>query len=374
MKLSNFKFRLTEDKLAQYPAPYREDARMLVVHRRNGEIEERYVRDLAEYFDEGDLFVFNDSSTFPARLYAKKEKTNANIEVFLLRELNHENRYWDVLVDPARKIRIGNKLNFDDDPAIMAEVIDNTTSRGRTFRFLTDYDNDEFVQKLYSIGHTPLPKYIQRPMSEETAAKFREEFRVGEDEDLNKCVNEMDDDRYQSIFAKYIGAVAAPDASLHFSKQLLKRMEIHGIEHECLTSHMSLGNFKPIDVEDLTKHKVDSEQIIIRQPLTDAVAKARKSGKRICAVGTEVMRAMEHVVGTDGLIKPFSGWTNKFIYPPYEFTSANAFFVNFYMPLSSQLMMVSAFGGHENVMKAYNIALKGDYKFGDYGDAMLIVD
>lgn len=374
MKLSSFKFKLTDEQLAQYPTPYPEDARMLVIHRRNGDIEERHVRDIAEYFDEGDLFVFNDTATFPARLYARKEKTNANIEVFLLRELNHKNRYWDVLVDPARKIRIGNKLTFDNDSAILAEVIDNTTSRGRTFRFLTDYDDDEFVDKLYALGTTPLPKYIQRPMDAETLEQFREEFHIEPDADVQKYVNQIDEERYQSIFAKYIGAVAAPGAALHFSKQLLKRMEIHGIEHECLTSHVSLGNFRTIDVEDLTKHKVDSEQIIIRQPLSDAVAKARKSNKRICAVGTETMRAMEHVVGTDGLIKPFQGWTNKFIYPPYEFTAANAFFVNLYMPISSQLMMVCAFGGHETIMKAYNIALKNGYKFGDYGDAMLIVD
>lgn len=374
MKLSNFKFKLGDEQIAQYPAPYPEDARMIVVHRRTGDIEERHVKDIMDYFDEGDLFIFNDTATFPARLYAKKEKTNANIEVFLLRELNHANRYWDVLVDPARKIRIGNKLTFDDDPSILAEVVDNTTSRGRTFRFLTDYDDEEFIQHIYALGTTPLPKYIQRPMDPETLKKFCEEYRLDESEDVNKYIKKMDEQRYQSIFAKHIGAVAAPGAALHFSKQLLKRMEIRGIEHECLTSHVSLGNFKTIDVEDLTKHKVDSEQIIIRQPLTNAIEKAHHGNKRICVVGTEVMRALEHAVGTNGEVQPFNGWTNKFIYPPYEFTVANSFFINLYAPLSSQLMMVSAFGGHEAVMKAYGIALKNGYMFGDYGDSMLIVD
>ncbi len=374
MKLSNFKFKLPDEQLAQYPSPYREDARMLVVHRKSGELEERHVSDTAEYFEEGDLFIFNDTATFPARLYAKKEKTNANIEVFLLRELNQENRYWDVLVDPARKIRIGNKLTFDADPAILAEVVDNTTSRGRTFRFLTDYDDEEFIRHLYALGTTPLPKYIQRPMDDATAEAFREEYNLDESVDVNKYIKELDIERYQSIFAKNIGAVAAPAASLHFSKQLLKRLEIRGIEYQTLTSHMSLGNFKTIDVEDLTKHKVDSEQINISQQLTDAVDKAHTDSRRICAIGTEVMRALEHVVGTGGQLKPYAGWTNKFIYPPYDFTVANAFFVNLYMPLSSQLMMVAAFGGYDPVMKAYNIALKNGYKFGDYGDAMLIVD
>lgn len=374
MKLSNFKFKLSDEQLAQYPTPYREDARLLVIHRNTGEIEHRHVSDTASYFDEGDLFIFNDTATFPARLYAKKEKTNANIEVFLLRELSHENRLWDVLVDPARKIRIGNKLNFDEEPAIQAEVIDNTTSRGRTFRFLTDYDDDELVRRLYALGTTPLPKYIQRPMDEDTIAKFKEDFNLEDDIDITKYITKMDIDRYQSIFAKNEGAVAAPAACLHFSKQLLKRLEIRGVEYQTLTSHMSLGNFKTIDVEDLTKHKIDSEQIVIEQPLANAVDKAHAGNKRICAVGTEVMRALEHVVGTGGQVKPYRGWTNKFIYPPHTFTVANAFFVNFYMPVSSQLMMVAAFGGYELVMKAYNIALKENYKFGDYGDAMLIID
>ena len=285
----------------------------------------------------------------------------------MLRELQHENRYWDVLVDPARKIRIGNKLFFDEDATIVAEVIDNTTSRGRTLRFLTDYEGDEFVKQLYAMGVTPLPKYIRRPMDEETMMQYEEVFG-----DLP--VDEMDEERYQTVFAQKIGAVAAPAAGMHFSKNQLKRLEIRGVETHTLTSHVGLGNFKSVDVEDLSKHKVESEQISISAELVRAVDAAHASDKRICAVGTEVMRALEHVVGTNGQIKAYDGWTNKFIYPPYDFTVANAFFVNFYMPQSSQLMMVAAFGGHANVMYAYNQAVKEGYRFGDYGDAMLILN
>jgi S-adenosylmethionine:tRNA ribosyltransferase-isomerase len=272
-----------------------------------------------------------------------------------------------VLVDPARKIRIGNKLFFDEDATIIAEVIDNTTSRGRTLRFLTDYEGDDFVQHLYSMGVTPLPKYIRRPMDEETVAKYEEVFS-------DMPVDEMDEERYQTIFAKHIGAVAAPAAGLHFSKSLLKRLEIRGVNTYTLTSHMGLGNFKSVDVEDLSKHKVESEQIFVPAELVEAVDKAHANNKRICAIGTEVMRALEHVVGTNGQLKAYDGWTNKFIYPPYDFTVANAFFVNFYMPQSSQLMMVAAFGGHDVVMKAYKEAVKEGYRFGDYGDAMLILN
>jgi S-adenosylmethionine:tRNA ribosyltransferase-isomerase len=271
------------------------------------------------------------------------------------------------LVDPARKIRIGNKLTFDEDPSIVAEVIDNTTSRGRTFRFLTDYDNDEFVPRLYALGSAPLPKYIRRPMDAETKAAYEEVFR-------DQPVQEMDTERYQTIFADKIGAVAAPAAGLHFSKQLLKRMEIRGIESTFMTSHVSLGIFKDIDVEDLTKNKMESEQIILPQKMVDAVNKAHDEQRHICAVGTEVMRAMEHVAGTNGQLKEYDGWTNKFIFPPYTFATANTFFVNFYMPCSSQLLMVAAFAGYENTMKAYEEAVKEGYRFGDYGDAMLIVD
>ena len=367
MKLSQFKFKLPEELIAQFPASYRDEARMMVLHRKTGDIEHKKVADMVEYFDEGDLLIFNDSKVFPARLYAHKEKTNALIEVFLLRELNHKSRYWDVLVDPARKIRIGNKLTFDDDPSIVAEVIDNTTSRGRTFRFLTDYDNEEFVQRLYALGSAPLPKYIRRPMDAETQRQYEEIFH-----DLP--VDEMDNERYQTIFANKIGAVAVPAAGLHFSKQLLKRMEIRGVDTTCLTSHVSLGIFKDIDVEDLTKNKMESEQIMLPEAMTTAVNNAHENARRICAVGTEVMRALEQVAGTNGMLKPYDGWTNKFIYPPYRFSVANSFFVNFYMPMSSQLLMVAAFAGHEETMHAYEEAVKEGYRFGDYGDAMLIVD
>ena len=367
MKLSNFKFKLPDELIAQFPSRFRDEARLMVLHAKTGEIEHKMMNDLASYFDEGDILIANDTMVFPARLYAQKEKTLANIEVFLLRELQHQNRYWDVLVDPARKIRIGNKLFFDEDATIVAEVIDNTTSRGRTLRFLTDYEGDEFVEHLYAMGTTPLPKYIRRPMDEETLEQYEEVFS-----DLP--VDEMDAERYQTIFAKHIGAVAAPAAGMHFSKNLLKRLEIRGVETYTLTSHMGLGNFKSVDVEDLSKHKVESEQISISEELVKAMDKAHEAGHRVCAVGTEVMRALEHVVGTNGQIKAYEGWTNKFIYAPYDFTVANAFFVNFYMPLSSQLMMVAAFGGHDAVMKAYQTAVKTGYRFGDYGDAMLILN
>ncbi len=367
MRLCQFKFRLPEELIAQYPAPYRDEARLMVLHRKSGEIEHKQMPELVNYFDEGDLFVFNDTKVFPARLWGHKEKTNALIEVFLLRELNHRTRYWDVLVDPARKIRIGNKITFEDDPSIVAEVIDNTTSRGRTFRFLTDYDNEEFVPRLYALGSAPLPKYIKRPMDAETMQQYVEIFH-------DQPVREMDTERYQTIFADKIGAVAAPAAGLHFSKQLLKRMEIHGIETTFITSHISLGIFKDIDVEDLTKNKMESEQIILPESMTNAVNKAHEEQRRICAVGTEVMRAMEHVAGTNGLLKPYDGWTNKFIFPPYDFSVANSFFVNFYMPQSSQMLMVAAFAGFEETMHAYEVAVEEGYHFGDYGDAMLIVD
>ncbi len=370
MKLSQFKFTLPSEQIAQRPARYRDDARVLVLHRKTGEIEHKTMADVASYFDEGDLFIFNDTRVFPARLWATKEKTNAVIEVFLLRELNHQNRYWDVLVDPARKIRIGNKLFFGKDESIVAEVIDNTTSRGRTLRFLTDYDNDEFVERLYDLGETPLPKYIKRDWENN---ETDEEARVARDKEI-KELREEDEERYQSIFATKIGAVAAPAACLHFSKSVLKRLEIRGVEMNFMTSHMSLGNFKPVDVEDLTKHKVDSEQFSIPQSLVAAVDKAHAGDHRICAVGTEIMRALETVAGTQGQITAYEGWTNKFIFPPYDFSVANSFFVNLYMPQSSQLMMVASFAGYENTMAAYKTAVKEGYRFGDYGDAMLIVD
>ncbi len=370
MKLSQFKFNLPQELLAQHPAEFRDEARMLVLHSKTGEIEHRQVKDIIDYFDDGDLFIFNDTRVFPARLYATKEKTNARIEVFLLRELNRENRYWDVLVDPARKIRIGNKLFFDAEGSIVAEVIDNTTSRGRTLRFLTDYEPEEFIQRLYALGETPLPKYIKR--NHENHEEDPEKRALRDAEIKRECAE--DEERYQSIFATKIGAVAAPAACLHFSKILVKRLEIKGVDVQFLTSHMGLGNFRAIDVEDLTKHKVDSEQFEIGQELTDAVDRAHGRNGRVCAVGTEVMRALESVVNTAGQIAPTKGWTNRFIFPPYHFTVANSFFVNLYMPQSSQLIEVAAFGGYEQVMRAYNVAVKEKYHFGDYGDSMLILN
>lgn len=374
MKLSDFKFKLPESQIAQYPPLHREDAKMLVLHRSTGKIEHKSVLDLVDYFDEHDLMVFNDSKVFPARLYGIKEKTNAEIEVFLLRELNHEECCWDALVEPARKIRIGNKLFLHEDNSILGEVVDNTTSRGRTLRFESDYTPDQLVNQLYAIGHTPLPTYVRRPMKAEVARAFRKEFMVEDDVELEPVVREMDVERYQSIFAKNVGAVAAPASSMHISKNLLKRIEIRGINYTTLTSHVGLGNFKIVDVEDLNKHKVDSEQIIIEQSCVDAVNHAKLSKKHICAVGTEVLRALESVSGTNGLIKEYDGWTNRFIYPPYDVLVPNALLVNFYFPLSLQLMMVAAFGGYEGVMASYKEALKKEYRFGDYGDAMLIVD
>ena len=374
MKLSQFKIKVPETQIAQFPRYNRDDTRLLILHRKTGKIEHRKMLDTTDYFGEGDVMIFNNTKVFPARLFSKKEKTLAQIEVFLLRELNHETRYWDVLVDPARKIRIGNKLFFDEDSNIVAEVIDNTTSRGRTFRFLTDYNNDEFVPKLYGIGHTPLPKYIRRPMDEETEAAFRKEFFIGDDEDFDAVLKQIDNERYQSIFATEIGAVASPSASILFSKTLIKRLEIKGVIPKMITSHMSLGNFKPVDVEDLSKHKVESENIIIDQTVADAVEQAHAGNHRVCAVGSEVLRALEHVAGTAGQISAYNGWTNKFIFPPYDFTVANASFNNLYFSQSTQLMQTVAFGGYDEVMNAYNEAINEGYLFGDYGDAMLIID
>lgn len=356
MKLSQFKFQLPEELIAQYPAQFRDEARLLVLHRKSGEIEFKTIPDMMGYFDDGDYFIFNDTKVFPARLYGHKERTGASIEVFLLRELNHENRYWDVLVDPARKIRIGNKIYFDEDNTIVAEVIDNTTSRGRTLRFLSDYSSEEFEKHLFALGETPLPKYIKRD---------RENPDPRDAEDA---------ERYQTLFAQKEGAVAAPASGLHFSKSMLKMMEIHGIGSEFITSHIGLGAFKSIDVEDLTKHKMDSEQIEIRPEVVARIETLHAQKKNICAIGTDVMRALETVAGTDGHIKAYSGWTNKFIAPPYEFSVTNSMLANLYMPQSTQLIMVAAFGGYENVMHAYEEAIKNEMRFGDYGDAMLIVD
>ena len=350
MKLSQFKFKLPEERIAMEPTFHRDEAKLMVVHKSTGEIEHRLFKEVLNYFDEGDAFLFNDTKVFTARLFGNKEKTGARIEVFLLRELNEEFRLWDVLVDPARKIRIGNKLYFGEDNAMVAEVIDNTTSRGRTLRFLYDGPHDEFKSALYALGVAPLPYYIDRD------------------------ANEEDLERYQTIFAKNEGAVTAPAAGLHFSRELMKRMEIKGIEAAYVTMHIGQGNFRDIDVEDLTKHKTDSEQIFVEREATNIVNKAKAEGRKVCAIGTSVMRVLETAVGADGHLKEYEGWTTKFIFPPYEFRFADALITNFHMPYSTMLMLAAAYGGYDLVMKAYDVALENDYRFGAYGDAMLIID
>lgn len=349
MKLSQFKFKLPEDLIAQYPAPRRDECRLMVVHRKTGEIEERVFKEIINYFDEGDVMVFNDTEVFPARLYGNKEKTGARIEVFLLRELNADNKLWDVLVEPARKIRIGNKLYFGDDDLLVAEVIDNTTSRGRTLRFLFDGSYEEFKEALYALGETPLPKWVREKVEPEDA------------------------ERYQTIFASKEGAVAAPTAGMHFSKHLLKRMEIKGVDQTFITLHVGLGNFRTVDVEDLSKHKMDSEQYVVTEEAAEAVNMAKHEGRKVVSIGTTVMRTLETVVSTKGMIDAGDGWTNKFIFAPYEFTVADAMVTNLHLPYSTQLMMVAAFGGYDLVMKAYKIAKEEGYRFGTYGDAMLIL-
>lgn len=349
MKLSKFRYDLDDKKIALHPSENRDESKLMVLNRATRTIEHKLFKDVLDYFGDKDVMVFNDTKVFPARLYGNKEKTGAEIEVFLLRELNREQRLWDVLVDPARKIRIGNKLYFGEDDLLVAEVIDNTTSRGRTLRFLFDGPYDEFKKTLYGLGETPLPKFINRPVQPE------------------------DKDRYQTIFAKHEGAVAAPTAGLHFSRELLKRLEIKGINFTYITLHVGLGNFRSVDVEDLTKHKMDSEQIWIRDEACEVVNNAKDEKKNICAVGTTVMRTLETSVSTQGHLKPFEGWTNKFIFPPYDFSVANRMITNFHLPYSTLLMMVAAFGGYDFVMQAYKTALKEDYRFGTYGDAMLIL-
>jgi len=350
MKLSKFKFNLPEELIALEPTKFRDESRMMVVHRRTGEIEHRVFKDILEYFDKGDTFVFNNTRVFPARLYGNKEKTGAQIEVFLLRELNERLKLWDVLVDPARKIRIGNKLYFGNDEELVAEVIDNTTSRGRTLRFLYDGSHDEFKELLFQLGQTPLPKYIDRD------------------------VNKEDPERYQSIFAEVEGAVVAPAASLHFSRKLMKRLEIKDCHFSYITVHHALGAYRDIDVEDLTKHKMDSEEMYITEESCININRSWDEEKKICAVGTSILRALETAVSTDGHLKPFEGWTNRFIFPPYEFHLPSALVTNFHMPLSTLLMMTAAFGGHELIMSTYDLAVKEKYRFGAYGDAMLIID
>ena len=350
MKLSQFKFKLPEELIASHPADHRDESRLLVLNRSTGEIEHRIFKDIINYFVDGDIFVFNDTKVFPARLYGNKEKTGARIEVFLLRELNSENKLWDVLVEPARKIRIGNKLYFGEDESMVAEVIDNTTSRGRTLRFLYDGPHDEFKEALFKLGQTPLPAYIAREPEPEDA------------------------ERYQTIYAANEGAVMAPAAGLHFSRELLKRMEIKGINQAFLTVHSGLGNFREIDVEDLTKHRMDSEQMEITQALVDMVNGVKDNEHRVCAVGTSVLRGIASAVSMGGHMKTFSGWSNKFIFPPYDFTVTDALVTNFHMPYSVMLMMTAAFGGYDLVMKAYDEAIKEKYRFGAYGDAMLVID
>lgn len=349
MKLSQFKFKLPEELIAQNPIEQRDEARMMVVNRKTGEIEDHIFKEILNYFDDGDVFLFNDTRVFPARLYGNKEKTGAKIEVFLLRELNSEHKLWDVLVEPARKIRIGNKLYFGDDESMVAEVIDNTTSRGRTLRFLYDGTHEEFKKALYALGETPLPMYIKREPTADDA------------------------ERYQTIFAAKEGAVVAPAAGLHFSRELLKRMEIKGIESEFITVHSGLGNFREIDVEDLTKHRMDSEEMSITDDVVNRVNAAKDAERRICAVGTSVLRGIESAVSMGGHIKAYTGWTNKFIFPPYDFTVSTALVSNFHLPYSTMLMMVAAFGGYDLVMEAYNKAVKEKYRFGAYGDSMLII-
>ena len=351
-KLSQFNFDLPEELLAQYPSKNRDESRLMVIHRETGKIEHRVFKDLIEYFDDKDVMIFNNTKVFPARLYGRKEKTGANIEVFLLRELNNEARLWDVLVDPARKIRVGNKLYFsdkDDNDVLIAEVVDNTTSRGRTIRFLYDGTDDEFQEELNFLGNTPLPKYI------------------------NRNAEALDKERYQTIYAQELGAVAAPTAGLHYSRELMKRLEIKGVDFANITLHIGLGTFRSIDVEDLSKHKMDAEYFKIPPDAVNKVNTGISLKNKICAVGTTSMRSIESAVSAEGVLKAAEGWTNKFIYPPYEFSIANSMVTNFHLPKSSLLIMVCAFGGYDLIMEAYKQAVKEKYRFFSYGDAMLII-
>ncbi|NQY09615.1 MAG: tRNA preQ1(34) S-adenosylmethionine ribosyltransferase-isomerase QueA [Flavobacteriales bacterium] len=348
MKLSKFKYNFPEKLIAEYPDAERDQARLMVLNRKEQTIEHKKFSDIIDYFDDGDVMILNNTKVFPARLFGNKEKTGAKIEVFLLRELNRESKLWDVLVDPARKIRIGNKLYFGDD-LLVAEVIDNTTSRGRTLRFLFDGPYEEFKERINTLGETPLPKYIKRESEPEDA------------------------ERYQTVYAEVEGAVAAPTAGLHFSKQLLKKLEIKGINFAKVTLHPGLGSFRNVEVEDLTKHKMESEEVHITQESADLINSVNKRTNKICAIGTTSMRAIESSVSTEGTLKPFDGWTHKFIFPPYEFSIANCMVTNFHMPESTLLMMVAAFAGYDFTMKAYKIAMKENYGMFSYGDAMLVI-
>ena len=348
MKLSDFDYKLPNKYLAQYPSDERDECKLMLLNTKEQKIEHLIFKDIIDFFDDGDVIVLNNTKVFPARLFGNKEKTGARIEVFLLRELNHDQRLWDVLVDPARKIRIGNKLYFGENDELVAEVIDNTTSRGRTLRFLFDGTKADFLKKIGELGEIPLPRYLDRG------------------------TEDIDSERFQTIYGNVEGAVGAPAAGLHFSKQVLKRLEIKGIDMSFLTLHIGLGTFREVVVEDITKHKVDSEQLIIPQPCVDRVNRAKSEEKRICAIGTTAMRAMETSVSTTNTLKPFTGWTNKFIFPKYDFRVADSLLTNFHTPQSTLLMLQSAFAGHELIMEAYNEAIKEDYRFYVYGDALLI--
>ena len=350
MKLSQFQFNLPAEKIASEPPRWRDECKLMVIHKKTGEIEHRLFKDIIEYFEKGDTFVLNDTKVFPARLYGNKEKTGADIEVSLLRELNREQRLWDVLVDPARKIRIGNKLYFGEDESLVAEVIDNTTSRGRTLRFLYDGSYEDFKSTLFSLGQTPVPEWVKKEVTPEDAENF------------------------QTIFAKHEGAVSAPAAGLHFSRELFNRMILKDINKAFITLHMGIGHFKEVDVEDLSKHKMDSERLIITEEAAELINKTKKNGHKVVAVGITVIRGLETYVTTNDEVNAYDGWTNKFIFPPHRFAIPNAIVSNFHRPGSTMLMSVAAFGGYENVMQAYKIALEQDYKFGPYGDAMLIID
>jgi S-adenosylmethionine:tRNA ribosyltransferase-isomerase len=349
MKLSQFTFDLPLNLIAQNPTKKREESRMMVVHRSTGKIEDRTFNDIQEYFDDKDVFAVNNTKVFPARMYGRKEKTGAKIEVFLLRELNKPNRLWDVIVDPARKIRVGNKLYFGEHDELVAEVIDNTTSRGRTIRFLWDGSEEDFKGMLEFMGETPLPKYIKRKPEEE------------------------DKERYQTVYAKHEGAVAAPTAGLHFSRELIKKLEIKGIRFAEVTLHTGLGTFRPIEVEDLSKHKMDAEYYRIEENACEIINKAKEKGNRICSIGTTTMRALESSYTAQKLLKPSEGWTNNFIYPTYDFNIADAMVTNFHLPKTSLLILACAFANYELIMEAYKKAIKDKYRFFSYGDSMLIL-
>lgn len=349
MKLSEFKFDLPASLIAQHPTPNRDDSRLMVLNRKDGSIEHKQFRDILSYFGDGDVMIFNNTRVFSARMYGNKEKTGAKIEVFLLRELNKTMRLWDVLVDPARKIRVGNKLYFGENDALVAEVIDNTTSRGRTIRFLFDGTDEELTAVLESLGETPIPKLLGRDVEDE------------------------DKERFQTIYARHTGAVAAPSAGLHFSRELMKRLEINGVNFADVTLHIGLGAFRSVEVEDLTKHKSESENFIVSEEACNIVNAAIDAKKRICSVGTTTMRAIESSVAASGHMKPVEGWTDKFIFPPYDFSIANSMITNFHLPESTLLMMAAAFAGYDNLMKAYEVAQKEKYRFFTYGDAMLII-